>query len=364
MLTHLLAISVAAALVGPGLDRDAPQHHLIVPRVSPSRLLIGDYEGADYTLFAFTREWLSALTEMVSHAAAEGPVIVLIGPNESRPQAEFWLQVNELDTRGVRLVDAPIESAWVRDYGPLQVREASGAVRWLDGVYYEDRPGDDSVPSALAALDGETVEPIGVSIDGGGVISDGQGLCAMTFDSYALTETLDPSELAARLGCAALALVPELPDEPTGHVDLLAQFVGPGTVVVASADPRDRPALARRLDAAVAGLRAGAEYLGRRLNVVRVPLHVTLDGDYRSSVNGLRLRRSFLVPVYADSPLHVEEAAHAALAEAMPGVRIVPIGADEMIALAGAVHCVSMGLQRPTLGQLVARGKKPRRPRG
>ena len=198
---------------------------------------------------------------------------------------------------------------------------------------------------------GVELEGLSIGLDGGALISDGHGLCAST-QEYFQWEGIDLGDedlrrqLLAQLGCATLVLVPTLIREPTRHIDMIAQFLAPDRVAVAQIDdPIDGP----RLDVATERLVAAARARGVELQVVRVPMVAADDGEYRSYVNSLRLRRTLLVPTYLDVPPATELDAYEALSSALPEVTLVPVAADEMIRLRGALHCVSLGLGRRPL---------------
>ena len=145
------------------------------------------------------------------------------------------------------------------------------------------------------------------------------------------------------LGCHSLAVVPALANEQTGHVDILAQFLGPEVAVVAEMDPKVDRQSAEELDAAAGALAAAAEAVGQKLNVVRVPMHVAGEAFF-TYVNGTRLREEFLVPFYHRVDPRVQAKAYSRLREALPGVTLVPIHADPMVLRGGAVHCLTLGL--------------------
>ena len=56
----------------------------------------------------------------------------------------------EVRTPGSLGIDT--NDSWIRDFGPVQVREPGGRSRWLDADYYASRPDDDEVPRTLGAL--------------------------------------------------------------------------------------------------------------------------------------------------------------------------------------------------------------------
>jgi agmatine/peptidylarginine deiminase len=155
------------------------------------------------------------------------------------------------------------------------------------------------------------------------------------------------AELLPALGCATLVLVPGLPDEPTGHVDLMVQFLRTDLVAVAEADPELEPEVAAALDQVVTGIEAAAAAHGRPLQTVRLPTTRAITGELHAYVNGLRLPGAFLLPSFAAQPKPAELRARAVLAAALPDVEIVRVPAAELTDLGGAVHCAAMGLVLP-----------------
>jgi agmatine/peptidylarginine deiminase len=166
------------------------------------------------------------------------------------------------------------------------------------------------------------------------------------------------------LGCPTLAILPELPDETTGHVDVIAQFLSPTVAVVASVDPRADIQMAIALDEATERLAEAAELRGERLSIVRLPMEV--DGEaFYSYVNSTRLKNRLLVPDYDRVSPQTQRLAYAKLKSALPTVELVPIKADMMADRGGAVHCVTLGLG-PTTTQPteLARPRGRPKPRG
>jgi agmatine deiminase len=240
------------------------------------------------------------------------------------------------------------DSPWVRDYGPVQI-EVGGDPVWLDFAYRGERGLDDGIPALLAEHLRIKLERYNVVLEGGALIGNGRGLCAMTEESLAETG-VNPAEpeavdwLLDRLGCRALALLPKLPGELTGHADMLAQFLAPDLVAVAEIDAAAAPAEARALELSVAALRAAAVQLGQPLEVLRLPM--PFEGEtFYSYVNGTPLRGYFLVPSYSQVSEEVEAEVYRRLDAALPHLELVPVPSDIMIGLGGAVHCMTLGLR-------------------
>lgn len=305
----------------------------------------GDWEPIDLLVLVHNPEWERALRFMVERARTRVPVQVLM-PVEAQSTSEFraWSK-----TRCVGLSEVKLNTPWIRDYGPLQVFDGP-AVTWLDYAYYPDRRLDDGLPGGLGGQFQVPVQSEAPHVDGGGLVSNGRGLCAMTNTSLAdagmqLQSRTDLERFVAELGCKGLAVLPTLPEEQTGHADVIAQFLAPDLVAVA--DMHDDGEAAERnaelLDFSVGALRRTAAALGQPLRVLRVPMHA--DGAvFYSYLNVLRVRDLLFVPDYSEVDATVQDEAQRRLREALPDVTLVPVRADAMVSLGGAIHCISLGL--------------------
>lgn len=278
----------------------------------------------------------------------------MLGLPGGAEEVRTWLGEDGVPTDGITPIEAALDSEWVRDYGPLQVKVEGEGVLWLDAEYFASRPLDDAVPELLGEAFGVPVEGLELAIEGGAIISNGEGLCASTLESFEragldVEDTEYLEDLLAQLGCHAWALVPALRRDPTAHVDMLAQFLSPKLVLVAEIDPEEDAADAARLEEAARGLRLAADAVGMELEIVRVPTGVHEDEVYFTYVNGMQLGSSFLVPSYQIVSPDAEARAYEVLESALEGVELVPIPADEFIELNGAIHCLTLGLVLPPL---------------
>lgn len=350
----LLVAPLLRALSDPEGEPVDPSEARVLHAAAPvAGRLLGDHEPADALLVTLTFTWPDALASILEAAAPRVPVLVLREDEVSAEQARRWLDASLTpQTRArVELLPWAVDSPWVRDYGPLPRRDPDGTLRWLDPAY-EDRPLDDAVPGRLAERLGVPVVPLPWSVDGGAVASSGDGLCMATHGyvrahGIAAQGARVEAELLPALGCETLVLVPGLPDEPTGHVDLMAQFLAADRVMVAQADPALEPEVAVVLDTVAEGLAAAAAARGRPLHVTRLPTGRSLAGDLHAYVNGLRLPGAFLLPSFEPRPTAAERRARAGLEAALPTVTIERVPAAELTSLGGAVHCAAMVLALP-----------------
>lgn len=330
------------------------------------RVLRGDFEPPDTLVVAYEEDWVDSLEQIVAAAQGQANVLLLAAP----AQKGAWRFRRLAAKPHVEVLTNALDSPWVRDYGPLQTYEFSAGPLWLDFNYAWDRPLDDKVPGALSHLFNARVEAPSFELDGGAVVSNGNGLCAVTRTSMIDAGFTDPvaddlETFLASLGCHSTAILPTIPDESTGHADVVAQFLTPDLAMVAWLDPTENAAISLALDQSAETIETAAELGDYPLQIVRIPIRTSGD-TFFSYVNSTRLRSRLLVPRFNEMPEELEQGAYATLETALPDVAVVAIDADVMVHLGGAIHCVTLGLgptQTPP-GMRRARTNPPPRPHG
>lgn len=259
-----------------------------------------------------------------------------------------------------------VDSAWVRDYGPIQqVSTKTGRIRWLDGTYHHDRKLDDRLPTYLSQIARVPTKRLSLRMEGGALVSNGRGLCATTEEYIVsaglyrqLTSPKSRDRLLADLGCNTLVLVPALPDEETRHVDLFFQFVRHDQMIVGEVDQSQWPRVYNSLRVAKQRILKAARVHGFHLELYPVVIPKIENEVYYSYINGIRVNRQFLVPSFNEVSEHLENQGYAQLVNAMPSVDIVPIDARELPQHLGLLHCIVLGLNLPQ--KTLNRMKKPR----
>lgn len=354
----VLLLAVASAAAAPAAARKpgsapesepraAPETALVLSDGSePHRILRGDWEAPDALVVVYRAAWKQTLSAVIGAAVGESPVYVLTG-EAPLAEVERWIR-EEVDSREpgcqIHVLDVPTDTAWIRDYGPLQV-QLGGKALWLDALYSATRPLDERVPEWLSEGLGGELEALDFPIDGGAVASNGEGLCVMTWAS------IEPSAqgldgVLGRFGCRALVVVPALVDEETGHADMFVRFFSPAVVGVASMDPRVFPENAARLDEAAEVLESIAARLAVELEVVRVPMPLGQAWEFLSYLNAVRIGDRLLVPSFSSVDAGTEAGIYQLLAEAS-GLTLAVIPADDPIADGGAIHCFALGIFLP-----------------
>ena len=255
----------------------------------------------------------------------------------------------------VRFWHIPTNESWCRDHGPAFVLRGDGAavVDWgfnAWGGKYPPWDADDAVPTRVAEKLGLPVFNPGVVMEGGAVDFNGGGCVLTTTDCllnpnrnngmsreeverYLLDYYGQKKVLWLTGGIAG--------DDTDGHVDDLARFVNPRTIVVGvEADPADENYEVTR-DAAEQ-CRALTDADGKSFDVIELPMPglVEIEGQRvpATYVNFYFVNAALLVPIFG---VESDEIALQTLAKLLPNRQVVGIDCRELIWGLGAIHCLT-----------------------
>lgn len=269
--------------------------------------------------------------------------------------------------RGVGVVTTPLDDAWLRDSGPTFVHRPDGTVAAVDWVFngwgaqeWAAWEHDRHVGRFVAAQAGAPVVPSTLVNEGGGFHVDGDG-------TVLLTETvqLDPgrnpgatkeqveAEIHARLGTTRAIWLPrgltrDYAEFGTrGHVDIVAAFAGPGTVLVhRQEDPRHPDFEVSRQIRSV--LEEAVDARGRRLRVVDVPAPTVLEADGElvdwSYINHYVVNGAVVLCAFDDPN---DDVAAGILRQAYPGRAVELVDARDVFAFGGGIHCITQQQPAP-----------------
>jgi agmatine deiminase len=257
----------------------------------------------------------------------------------------------------------PTRDAWIRDYGPLVVAGGRGPTRTrlaLDFVFnawgnkYADLVDDDGVPKRLQEVHGLPTRRVHLVLEGGSIDSNGRGTLLTTSqcllhpnrNPHLVKEEIE-AQLREWLGVHHILWLGEgiAGDDTDGHVDDVARFVNPTTVVAAvEEDPAD-PNFAPLRDN-LRRLRAMADQDGRPLEVVPLPMpHPLLGRDGHrlpaSYANFVIVNGAVAVPVFGTRR---DGGAIRVLERCFPKRRVVGIRCEALVEGFGALHCLSQNL--------------------
>jgi agmatine deiminase len=312
-------------------------------------------------------------TEIVRHLSRFERVHIVVASPSMKRRAADQLDAVGVDQNTVRFFEAATDRSWVRDTGPTFVvksdpttdgNAAVGLVDWKFNGWakYDNHNRDNRLPRRIARwltqprwaprIDDEKTGRHRVVMEGGAIDVNGRGSLLAT-EECLLSETqarnpgLDRDGLeqifADFLGVSHVVWLGRgiAGDDTHGHVDDIARFVGPRTVV-AVVEPRADDPNHEPLADNLRRLHAATDQDAQRLQVVELPMPGPLVFE------GQRLPASYanfyiangivLVPTFNDP---ADRIALGILAELFPERQVIGIHSVDLVLGLGTLHCLS-----------------------
>ena len=253
----------------------------------------------------------------------------------------------------------PAYEPWCRDHGPIfLVRDNNGVheravVDWgynAWGGKYPPFDLDDAIPQHIAYLRQLPFFSPGIVLEGGSIDVNGYGTL-LTTESCLLNPNRNPNLAKGQieqflrdyLGVTNILWLGEgiAGDDTDGHVDGLARFVDPSTIVsVVEEDPTD--ANYQVLQDNLRRLRGMRDQDGKILRIVQLPMPSAVEYQGRrlpaSYANFYIANGIVIVPTYRDPN---DSEAMAILRRVFPNRRVIGIDSTDLIWGLGSFHCIS-----------------------
>jgi agmatine deiminase len=274
----------------------------------------------------------------------------------------------------VRVVELSSDDAWMRDIGPTFVTDHAGTLRGVDwrfnawGGLYADWQRDERVAQKVLEIERADRYRAPLVLEGGSIHVDGEGT-VLTTEECLLNPNRNPElsreqieralleHLGAQkviwLGCGVYC------DETDGHVDNLACFARPGTVLVTVSEDAADPQHAITADA-LERLRGARDARGRELEVIELPAPApsaisAAEAAGVRSVPGTKPRRAGdrLAASYVNFYLgtrtlvyplldpRLDQTAAEILGACFPDRELVGVPGREILLGGGNVHCIT-----------------------
>jgi len=292
--------------------------------------------------------WVYA--EIVKRLSAVERVRILVQDGTSERRARRMLAKVGAHLPAVEFYQYPTNRVWTRDYAPCFLKKGSerALVNWKFNGWakYSNHELDNAIPLKIADYFGFQSWSPNVVMEGGAIDVNGSGLLLATEECLLspvqarnphLTREQIEEALADYLGIDRVLWLKNgiVGDDTHGHIDDLARFVDPNTVVIASEDnPADENY----------GILCENEALLARYPVrsVRLPMPQPLY------FNGQRLPASYanfyiankivLAPTFNDPN---DRLALNILAELFESREVIGINCTELVWGLGTLHCMT-----------------------
>jgi len=300
--------------------------------------------------------------EIVRHLQQSEPVRILVNDRPTETRVQKMLCRAGIDTKRTEFFRYRTNRCWVRDYGPIFVRTQERSVALTDWKFngwakYSNWRADNAIPQKIGnTLGRERIVPEHHSrqivLEGGSIEVNGEGLLLTTEECL-----LDPIQarnpqlqrvhleqaFADYLGIRKVLWLGRgvTGDDTHGHVDGIARFVGPRTIVAAcETDPKDANYAPLRDN--IDRLRSMTDTEGRPLEVLELPMPCPLYFKGQrlpaSYANFYIANRSVLVPTFNDpNDLIVLEL----LGRLFPDRIVTGIHSVDLVLGLGTLHCLT-----------------------
>ena len=278
------------------------------------------------------------------------PVTMVVHPSDV-PVARGFLDP------AVEVVTAPLDDAWMRDIGPTFVVGDDGSLAGVDWVFngwgaqdWASWADDAQVARRVCEASGVPVVTSRLVNEGGGIHVDGEGTVLLTrtvqlgegrnadWSQAQVEEELHRTIGADHCVWIDRGLTRDYDEFGTrGHIDIVACFADPGTVLFHDQRDPAHPdhAVSAEVRAALAAALPGVRLVG-------VPAPETLRDDEGwvdySYINHYVCNGAVILCAFDDPG---DERAAAILADAYPGREIVLVDARPLFARGGGIHCIT-----------------------
>lgn len=297
--------------------------------------------------------------QMITALQGQEAVNLLVNDTPMASQVSQLLSAHGLHTDTITLYHCHTADAWLRDSGPIFLTPASGMAQSLAlvdwrfnawGNKYPEMLADDDLPRQIADLLGLPSFRPGIVLEGGSIDVNGRGSCLVT-EQCLLHPTRNPQmgrvdlerALYDYLGVRHVIWLGQgiVGDDTDGHIDDIARFVNPTTVVCAlTEDPHD--ANYAVLQDNYRRLQTATDQDGRPLQVIPLPLPGLVGTSEEplpaSYANFYIVNGAVLVPIY-DHPQ--DQVALAVLQDVFADRRVIGIPCEPLVWGLGAMHCIT-----------------------
>ena len=296
--------------------------------------------------------------QMVCALAPYEQVCLLV--NDEATERDVTIRLNKAGglMNSVTLPKIPTVDVWIRDYGPTFITrsyltEPLACNDWIFdgwGGKYKAYEEDDQVARKIAPLLRIPVFEHDFILEGGSIDVNGAGTC-LTTEQCLLNKNRNPhltqgeieQRLKDSLGVSHLIWLGEgiLGDDTDGHIDDIARFVDPTTIVCvveSNANDENYGVLQENFER----LQTARDQNGEKISIVTLPCPgpVYCDGARlpASYANFYIANNIVIVPIFDDAN---DMKALGILQELFPQRKVIGLCCNEVVAGLGAIHCVT-----------------------
>lgn len=301
------------------------------------------------TWSGFAEEAKREYSEVIKAISRFEPVVLLSDPSTLK-------EAREAVGNGVKIVEVPLNDAWIRDNGPIFVTSEAGEAAAVQfgfngwGGRFCPYDKDAKVPETLSEKMGMRRYVAPMVLEGGAVCVDGEGTL-LTTESCLLNPNRNPGSskehvediLRSHLGVRKVLWLKQGIHKSMidGHIDGVAAFVRPSTVVLAATEDENDPNRAPLMDSRVR-LETSTDAKGRSIEVIDFPIprRREIDGNRIAPcyTNFFIAQGGIVAPTFGEAN---DEVAIDTLRGLFPDHEVVGVRCEHIGVGGGEVHCIT-----------------------
>ncbi len=319
---------------------------------------VGMYSTASDPVFPVFIDIIKALDPYVR-------VNLISQSKEEIAQIEDLLKVNGCSGKNISYFIIDHRSIWVRDVGPVFVKDNRHRLSVVNfGFNNYGRGASEDYLNVESQIDKQAAQQLNLPIistnltsEGGGIESNGRGTIMLT-ESVALDR--NPRVLGVnkviwlKRGLAEDDLITK------GHINEIARFASPDTILLAQVLPEDRYTNSiseesyLRLEENYSILLNSTNQDGKPFRIIRIPMPPTIYGEVDDTgkipvrsylnyavTNGAVLMQTYWTPGRSDKLKTTEGQVRGIFQSEFPGRDIIGINAESVNLWGGGIHCIT-----------------------
>ncbi len=282
-------------------------------------------------------------------------VNLFVKDNAMKKRIKDLFERRNIDLERIRFFEFEYADVWFRDYGPIFVMNQDqklAMVHWIFnswGEKYEELLKDAQIPQVInKTMCLNCFEP-GIVLEGGSIDVNGKGTL-LTTEQCLLNKNRNAhigkkeieKYLKDYLGVTHIIWLKcgIAGDDTDGHVDDLARFVNPTTVVCAYEEGNDENTEPLRKNYEI--LCQSTDQDGKKLKIVKLPMPGKIEFNKKrlpaSYTNFYIGNKTVLVPTFESKN---DAIALSILKKLFPTRKVVGLDCVDLICGFGAIHCIS-----------------------
>ncbi len=300
--------------------------------------------------------------QFVKYIHTDQKVNLLVDDKKTEEEVKKRMQLEKIDLKQIKVYTIKTADAWMRDIGPTflvnRKEKKQAMVNWIFNAWgnkYDDLKPDNIIPKRMnELLKLQFFEPK-IVLEGGSIEVNGKGTC-LTSKQCLLNKNRNPQltqkqieqYLKEYLGVSNIIWLNEGigGDDTDGHIDGLARFVNPTTIVAAYEEDKNDENYAM-LEENYQILKNAKDQDGKNFKIIKLPMPEYVEDEGKrlpaSYANFYIGNKTVVVPIFNHEN---DKKALKILQDVFPDRKVAGIDCNALVLGFGTLHCISQQMPK------------------